>query len=810
MSGKNRVRDGLTARELNAQFADVLTPAAIDFVTRLHHEFAAARGQLLQTRAARRGLPLSPTPSATRADLSWQAAPAPADLQDRRVEIASPAQQARVVISALKSGAQVWVADLEDAMAPTWANVLASQRNLLAAVTGTLWGANTARPSTLPAIMVRPRGWHLPEHAWWVAGQPASASLVDFGLYFFHCAHLQLARQSGPYFYLPKLENQQDAQLWRQVFAFAEQQLGLPTTSIRATALIEHIGAAYEMEEILYALGPYAAGLTAGRWDYLFSIARRFPQRVLPDRSALGMDQPFMRAYTRQLIDVCHRRGTHAIGGVAPQIPDRKNPLAHAQVLALVKQEKQREAAEGFDGAWVIHPDLVQVCADAFAETLQGQAHQISRPARTEPALPLWSDAPIAGQITAAGLRSNVSVCLRYLDAWLRGVGSVNINGLMEGVATVEIARAQIWQWLQQRVTLADGRRVVPALVRRMLTEETLRYLAEHPAQVSPASLQQARRLFEKVALSAGFVDFLTLPGYAMLCEPHAPLPDDLRLATCSLPCSSGMFTVLQLKPRIVLACAFMAWSAWLLRYAVSHAALVQDHATGFVPIGLEIDYLDAASFFDCTALDITASVQTCNPARFHSLQDVLVLLQRADGKALARVYIQEICVRIESMATLAAAPGRVPAALVPLLLPDETHETPLLLNRPLAPPPAPARLIAQHQHRFTVHRHACEGADQWYSEHVCDFIGDSREAMVLALRADYPALSPGLSQPLAQLRVGLRQPLAFLDEASVVSQAYAVADELHFMHQIFNPRGEVAADAIEVFRPAAFARDKP
>ncbi|MBB5866730.1 malate synthase [Allocatelliglobosispora scoriae] len=504
----------------------ILTSGAIAFVTGLEREFRAQRRQLLRDRQDRADRLASggaldfPTRTASlRADPDWRVRAPAHDLVDRRVEIAGPAENRKLAINALNSGAQVWVADLEDATSPTWANIINSQVNLRDAVSGTIEYTSPEgrlyRPDGSTAvIVVRPRGWHLPERHVRVDGVAASASLVDFGLYFFHCARALLERGSGPYFYLPKLEGQADARLWNDVFQYAQDTLGIPRGSVRAAGLIEDICAAFEMPEILYELRDHTAGLTAGRWDYLFSIARNFrnqPEFVLPDRAEITMDVPFLQAYTALLVQACHERGAHAIGGVAAQIPQRGDPAANARAMAAVRADKQREVGEGFDGTWVIHPDYVPVCAETFDLCLRGRPHQIERRGlRVEPrADALLGVDRLAMRVTERGLRSNVAVSLTYLECWLRGRGSVGVAGLMEGTATVEIARSQIWQWIRHGVTLADGRRVTEDLVRDILAEEV----------GGRRPYARAAALFEEITLGADFPAFLTIPGYERLLE---------------------------------------------------------------------------------------------------------------------------------------------------------------------------------------------------------------------------------------------------------------------------------------------------
>lgn len=809
-------------------FPDLWSADAADFIAALNREFAQPRQHILTHRKERSAHRLNggsfeflASTVAIRNNPDWRVRAAPKDLTDRRVEIASPADNRKIVINALNAHAQVWVADLEDAMSPTWHNAMASQRHLKEAVAGNIAfvdpnGKEYKLGEHGTAIVVRPRGWHLLERHVLVDGHAASASLVDFGLYFFHCARRQLERGSGPYFYLPKLENHVDAKLWNDVFEFAQDWIGIPHGSVRATALIEHIGAAFEMDEILHALGPHAAGLTAGRWDYLFSIAKEFrnqPQFVFPDRKELTMDLPFMRAYTDLLVRTCHRRGTHAIGGVATQIPDRHDPEAQRHALEGVRRDKEREVDEGFDGTWVVHPDLVAICHVAFDRAVT--AVTVRHPQVETSAADLVCAERIDGHITENGLRSNVALSIRYLEAWLRGHGSVRLFGLMEGAATVEIARSQIWQWLRHGARLQDGRKVTRALLNGIVSEEIDRYVADSVDALTSDSIGQAKALFEEVAMGEIFPEFLTLPGCARLDLPgmrdaiaigRGPAlpanPARARTNTLALTCSSGMFTHLQLKPRVAFSFGFMGWSAWLIEHAVSHAALIRDHATGFVPIGLEISYLQPSTFFDCESLTVTTQVRTWNPKRFHSLQDVDVMLANEHGVAVVHVRMQEVCVRIESMQTLAALPGRVPVDLAARLLddPDDIDEPPVLLNRGMARVPADATLIAQHRHEFVVHRHACEVSDQWYSEHVCDFIGDSREAMVLQLVDKHPELIVGLSRQIGHLRMGLRRPFMLFDRGRVLTRAFRVGPHIHFVHQLLTSADIDAGDAVEVF----------
>ncbi|WP_082508634.1 malate synthase A [Burkholderia sp. Leaf177] len=803
-------------------FADVLSEEALAFIAALDREFTARRREVLQARqnSSRQRqdgnrFGFLPITANIRNDPAWRVPSAPSDLIDRRVEIASTADSRKVVINALNAGAQVWVADLEDAMSPTWQNAMVSQRNLKDAVAGTIsyldpHGKLYELENNATAIVVRPRGWHLPEDHLLVDGHAASASLVDFGLYFFHCASKQLEHGSGPYFYLPKLENHLDARLWNDVFEFAEDWAGMPHGTIRATVIIEHIGAAYEMEEILHVLGPHAAGLTAGRWDYFFSIAKEFRNRedcVLPDRSDLTMSLPFMRAYTELLIRTCHKRGTHALGGVATQIPDRSDVDARAQAINVVRRDKEHEAAQGFDGTWVVHPDFVKVCHDAFDPVLDRRPNQIGRMHAGAPisAADLMPASPIGGHITEQGLRSNIAISIRYLEAWLRGRGSVRLFGLMEGAATVEISRSQIWQWLQHGARLQDGRLISHDVVRALMAEEISRYCESSDGTLAESDLDNAKALFEEVAMGKAFPDFLTIPGYRRLNGMHeerSPRMNSARQTTSALTCSSGMFTNLQLKPRVAFSFGFMGWSAWLMEHAVSHAALVRDHLTGFVPIGLSIEYLGPFSFLDCETMDVVTRVSTWNPHGFHTLQDIDVLLSTKHGNQVARITMQEVCVRIESPQTLAAAPGRLPSGLAPMFLdsPADIHERPTLMNRGTPQVPEDAERIIEYRHDFIVHRHACEVADQWYSEHVCDYVGDSREAMVMQWLDTHPALLPGLSQRIERISIGLRRPYMLFDRGYVITTAYCVGQEIHFHHRLMTASGADAGDALEVF----------
>jgi malate synthase len=458
---------------------------------------------------------------------TWRVPPAPGDLSDRRVEITGPTD-AKMMINALNSGARVFMADFEDANTPTWANMADGQVNVYDAIRRQLVyespdGRDYRLGPGLATLVVRPRGWHLVERNLLVRGVPVSASLFDFGLFVANNGQELLERGSGPYLYLAKLENAEEAALWRSAFEIAEDRLGLPRGSIRATVLIETILAAFEMEEVLHALGPYATGLNAGRWDYMFSVIKKFrydPAFVLPDRAQVTMTAPFMHAYTELLVRTCHRRGAHAIGGMAAFVPSRRDPEVNQRAMNAVREDKQREAAAGFDGTWVAHPDLVPVATEVFDGALKGQANQLSRSREDVEveASELLDVAVPGGSVTEAGVRNNVAVSLRYLESWLRGTGAVAVFNLMEDVATAEIARAQIWQWCHHRAPLSGGGFVRPELVRRVESDE-LELLTKElgAAGLGEGRAKEAAELFDAVALDDDFVEFLTLPAYDKL-----------------------------------------------------------------------------------------------------------------------------------------------------------------------------------------------------------------------------------------------------------------------------------------------------
>ncbi|MGR0220698.1 malate synthase A [Agromyces sp. ZXT2-6] len=517
--------------------SEILTDDALAFVEALHHGFDARRRELLAVRRARReriaaGEPLdflAETAEVRAGD--WRVPPPPAALADRRVEITGPASPAKMAINAVNSGARVWLADLEDASSPTWANVIGSVLNLRDAARGTLaWTSAEGKEYALrddlrrPTVVTRPRGWHLPEKHVLIDGERASGSLVDFGLHFFHTAQLLIDNGDGPYYYLPKLESHLEARLWNDVFVFAQERLAIPQGTIRATVLIETIPAAFEMDEILFELREHASGLNAGRWDYLFSIIKVFrdagPEFVVPDRASVAMTAPFMRAYTELLVKTCHRRGAVAMGGMAAFVPNRADPEATATAFEKVRADKTREAADGFDGSWVAHPDLVPVCREVFDGVLGDRPNQLDRqrPEVEVSAAELLDVASAGGAVTEAGLRTNLSVGVAYTAAWLAGNGAVALHSLMEDAATAEISRSQVWQHLRHGVVLADsGRTVTRELVRAVLDEEVAALRADVPSDRFAAHYEPAARLVADLVLANDYVDFLTLPAYELL-----------------------------------------------------------------------------------------------------------------------------------------------------------------------------------------------------------------------------------------------------------------------------------------------------
>jgi malate synthase len=503
----------------------ILTPEALDFIAHLQRNLGAAREDLLERRARRledlsRGVGLGFLEHT--ADLraaAWQVAPAPADLADRRVEITGPVER-KMMINALNSGASVFMADFEDALSPTWTNVVEGQANLIAAVRRRLAftspeGKEYRLHDKTATLLVRPRGWHLTERHLLVDGLPVSASLFDFGLYFFHNADELLKRGTGPYFYLPKLESHTEAALWNQAFVAAQEALSIPVGTIRATVLVETIPAAFEMEEILWELRDHAAGLNAGRWDYIFSIIRKFPRGlVLPDRSRLTMTVPFMQAYTDLLVATCHRRGAHAIGGMAAFIPSRRDEEVNRTALTKVREDKDRETSQGFDGTWVAHPDLVPVAKEIFDRRLGDRPNQkeILREDVEVTESQLLDFQVEGGRITENGVRANVGIALQYLDAWLQGQGAVGIDNLMEDTATAEISRTQLWQWIWNDAYLDDGRQVTADLYRQIRDQELAALGGPDKGR-----LRDAAEILDGLVLNGELVPFLTIPAYQYL-----------------------------------------------------------------------------------------------------------------------------------------------------------------------------------------------------------------------------------------------------------------------------------------------------
>lgn len=511
-------------------FDAVLTEEALRFVAALSLEFDPRRRELLQARSEfRERLQAGVAPDFLRAtrpirESEWRVAPAPDELLDRRVEITGPVDR-KMVINALNSGARVFMADFEDAHSPTWGGTIAGQASLMDAVRHRIEhrgpdGRQYRLRERTATLMVRPRGLHLIERHVTVGGLPISASLFDFGLFLYHNARELRRRGSGPYFYLPKLEHHLEARLWNDVFAFGERELGLPPGSIRATVLIETLPAVFQMEEILWELREHSVGLNCGRWDYLFSFLKQFrddPTMTFPDRGRLQMTAPFLRAYSDLLVQTCHRRGAHAMGGMAAHIPLRDDPEANARALAEVVADKDREARAGHDGTWVAHPGLVPVAQRVFDELMPGP-NQIDalRPTYSITAAQLL--AVPKGPVTSAGFRTNVRVALRYLEAWLRGVGCVPIDHKMEDAATVEIARSQLWQWIHHRTPLLEGPVVDASLFWSILAEEGSRLAQERGSGPAlPESVRRASDILDEVVTSPSFVDFLTVRAYLEL-----------------------------------------------------------------------------------------------------------------------------------------------------------------------------------------------------------------------------------------------------------------------------------------------------
>lgn len=518
--------------ELTPALAEILTPDALAFVATLQRAFGARRERCLQRRHERQAaldrgeaLDFLPETKSIR-EGDWICAPIPADLQDRRVEITGPTDR-KMVINALNSGAKVFMADFEDANSPTWMNMVEGQINLRDAIRRTISfsspeGKAYQLKDQVAVLVVRPRGWHLPEKHVLVDGKPVSGSLFDFGLYFFHNAKELMARGSGPYFYLPKMESRLEARLWNDVFKMAQDELGLPQGTIRATVLIETIPAAFEMDEILYELREHSAGLNCGRWDYIFSCIKKFRNKrdfLLADRAQITMTTHFMRSYSQLCIKTCHRRNTFAMGGMAAQIPVKNDAKLNEEAFAKVRADKEREAHDGHDGTWVAHPGMVQLALDVF-DAVMPQPNQIDKKREdvqvsATDLLDFRPSEPISEQ----GLRTNVSVGVQYLAAWLRGSGAVPIFNLMEDAATAEISRAQVWQWIRHpRGALDDGRKVTKELFRSVLDEELAKIKAQMGEECfADGKFDVARELFDRITTDNEFAEFLTSPGYEKL-----------------------------------------------------------------------------------------------------------------------------------------------------------------------------------------------------------------------------------------------------------------------------------------------------
>ncbi|MEA2991655.1 MAG: malate synthase [Alphaproteobacteria bacterium] len=510
---------------------EILTSPALAFLADLHREFDARRQALLQARADRQQrfdageLPDFRAATKSVRDGDWKVAPIPADLLDRRVEITGPVDR-KMIVNALNSGATDYMADFEDANSPTWANNIAGQVNLKDLWAGKIdftdpeSGKHYAVGPKPAVLIVRPRGWHLPEAHLLVDGAPMSGSLFDFGLYFFHNAKAQIAKGTGPYFYLPKLESHLEARLWNEVFVFAQDRLGIPQGSIRATVLIETLPAAFEMDEILWELRDHIAGMNAGRWDFIFSFIKTFaknPNYILPDRSQVVMGEAFLGAYAALLVRTCHRRGAFAMGGMAAQIPIKNDPAANAAAFAKVRADKEREVRDGYDGTWVAHPDLVPVAKEVF-DRMMPQPNQLQRVRLHVHVLRDDLLKIHAGTKTEEGFRLNIRVGVQYIEAWLRGHGAVPIYHLMEDAATAEISRAQIWQWIKYGAVLENGTKVTPEFFTNALGEEMERVKEEVGADAyAGGRFPEAIKLFRDISLAPDFVEFLTIPAYELI-----------------------------------------------------------------------------------------------------------------------------------------------------------------------------------------------------------------------------------------------------------------------------------------------------
>ena len=511
------------------EYAQILTPEALRFVATLNAKFNQTRLELLARRRERQleinagKIPTYPSETAAIRAASWKVADCPKDLEDRRVEITGPVER-KMMINALNSGAKVFMADLEDSLSPTWSNVVDGQICLYEAVRRQLTftspeGKSYKLNDEIAVLLVRPRGWHLTEDHVLMDGQPISASLFDFGLYFFHNAKELLERKTGPYFYLPKMESALEARLWNDVFTYAQDALGVPYGTIRVTALLETILAAFEMEEILYELKDHISGLNAGRWDYIFSVIKKFsnfPQYVLPDRALVTMKVPFMKAYCDLLVSTCHRRGAHAMGGMAAFIPSRKDAEINKVAMVKVTEDKERETKQGFDGTWVAHPDLVPLAKQVF------DAHLGSRPNQKDylredvvvESGQLINVSILGSTISEDGFRNNINVALQYIESWLRGVGAAAIHNLMEDAATAEISRAQLWQWIKNKEKLGDGRLITKELYSEIAKDELTKLTAGGQGRYADAA-----KILDDLVLKEQFVEFLTLPAYEYLKE---------------------------------------------------------------------------------------------------------------------------------------------------------------------------------------------------------------------------------------------------------------------------------------------------
>ncbi|HXL38430.1 MAG TPA: malate synthase A [Ktedonobacteraceae bacterium] len=516
---------------ITPEFAEILTPEAVNFVASLARAFSERREALLQMRVRRQAeidagkMPdfLPETEHIRTSD--WTISPVPADLQDRRVEITGPVER-KMIINALNSGAKVFMADFEDAFSPTWDGTIQGQINVRNAVDRTIEytspeGKQYALDEKIATLLVRPRGWHLVEKHFLVDGKPISGGIFDFGLYFFHNAKKLIEKGTGPYFYLPKLENHLEARLWNDIFVMAQKELGIPQGTIKATVLIETILATFEMDEILYELREHSAGLNCGRWDYIFSAIKKFrniPDFILPDRAQVTMTTHFMRSYSLLAIKTCHRRLAHAIGGMAAQIPIKNDPKANEEALARVRADKKREATDGHDGTWVAHPGLVAIAMEEFDAVMKSPNQIYKKREDVHVTAADLLQVP-TGTITEAGLRNNISVSLQYLESWLRGSGCVPINNLMEDAATTEISRSQIWQWIQHpKGNLDDGRKVTIELYHQLAKDELEKIRAAVGEQeFARSKFQTAAEILDKVITPDQFVEFLTLPAYQYL-----------------------------------------------------------------------------------------------------------------------------------------------------------------------------------------------------------------------------------------------------------------------------------------------------